>query len=98
MSIKFSKTHISRGGTDSKPGRKMNVYLIAGIVLVAASLSGFAYVTVSVLSYTVQVFRATVLMLLPETAISLLCGIFGGYTIGISRRLREAEHPGSSAS
>ena len=70
----------------------MNVYLGAGIVLVAASFFGFAYVTFSVLSYTVQVFKTTVLMLLPETAVSLLCGIFGGYMIGISRRLHEANH------
>ena len=65
----------------------MNVYSVAGIVLIAASFFGLIYVTASVLSYTVQVFKTTVLMLLPETAVSLLCGIFGGYFVGISRRL-----------
>jgi len=93
-----SKTHISQAGIDSKSGRKMNVYLGAGIALIAASFFGFIYVTASVLSYTVQVFKTTVLMLLPETAVSLLCGIFGGYLIGISRRLHESDHSESAVS
>jgi TRAP-type uncharacterized transport system fused permease subunit len=71
----------------------MSTYLTAGIVLIAASLFGFFYVTFSILSYTVEIFRATVLMLLPETTVSLLCGILGGYLIGLSRRTREPVEP-----
>lgn len=73
----------------------MNTYLTAGIVLIAASLFGFMYVTLSILSYTVQVFRMTVLSLLPETAVALFCGIFGGYFLGVSRKIHE---PGQTAS
>jgi hypothetical protein len=76
----------------------MNTYLGAGIVLVAASFLGFTYVAASVSSYPVQVFRSTVLLLLPETAVSLLCGVFGGYFIGISRRLHESDHSPSAVS
>lgn len=71
----------------------MSTYLTAGIVLIAASLFGFLYVTFSILSYTVEIFRATVLMLLPESAVSLLCGIIGGYFIGLSRRIHEPIKP-----
>ena len=76
----------------------MNVYLGAGIALVAASFFGFTYVTASVLLYTVQVFRTTVLMLLPETAVSLTCGIFGGYLIGISKGFRASDRSESAVS
>lgn len=65
----------------------MSTYLTAGIILIVASLFGFLYVSFSILSYTVQVFRATVLMLLPESAVSLFCGILGGYLLGLSRRI-----------
>ena len=68
----------------------MNVYLGAGIALVAASFLGLAYVAASVSLYPVQVFRSTVLLLLPETAVSFLCGIVGGYLIG-SRRIDKSD-------
>ena len=68
----------------------MNAYLGAGIALIAASLFGFLYVTFSMLSFTVEIFRMTLLMLLPEIATSLFCGILGGYLLGISRRIPES--------
>lgn len=83
---------------DSKLGRKMNSYFGAGIALVVASFLGFTYVAASVSLYPVQVFRSTVLLLLPETAVSLLCGIFGGYLIGISRRLHKSDPSESTVS
>ena len=78
---------------DSPSGRRMNAYLCASIVLIAASLFGFLYVTFSILSYTVQVFKTTLIMLLPETAASLFCGILGGYLLGISGRTTRCNMP-----
>ncbi len=76
----------------------MSTYLTAGIILITASLFGFLYVTFSILLYTVQVFRTTVLMLLPETAVSLFCGIVGGYFLGLSRRIHEPAQTESEVS
>jgi hypothetical protein len=76
----------------------MNAYSGAGIALIVASLFGFLYVTFSVLSFTVEIFRTTILMLLPEIAVSIFCGILGGYLIGISGRIPESDHAETASS
>jgi hypothetical protein len=76
----------------------MNAYLGAGIALITASLFGFLYVTFSMLSFTVEIFRMTLLMLLPEIAVSLFCGILGGYLLGISRKIPESDRTETAVS
>jgi hypothetical protein len=83
---------------DSHSRRRMNAYLGAGVALIVASLFGFLYVTFSILSFTVEIFRMTLLMLLPEIAVSLFCGILGGYLLGISRRTPESSQVESAVS
>jgi hypothetical protein len=83
---------------DSHSRRKMNAYLGAGIALIAASLFGFLYVTFSVLSFTVEIFRMTLLLLLPEIGASLFCGILGGYLVGISKGTPESSQVQSAVS
>jgi hypothetical protein len=76
----------------------MNAYLGAGTALIAGSLFGFLYVTFSMLSFTVEIFRMTLLMLLPEIAVSLFCGILGGYLLGISRKITESDRTETAVS
>jgi hypothetical protein len=63
---------------------KMDQNLAAGISLIIISLAGFSYVIVTVSLYPEQaiVYRSNLLWLLLQSAVSLFCGILGGYIIG----------------
>jgi len=71
-------------------GRKMDQNLAAGICLIIISLAGFSYVIVTVSLYPEQaiVFKSNLLWLLLQFAVSLLCGILGGYIIGGHKETR----------
>jgi hypothetical protein len=62
----------------------MDQNLAAGIGLIIISLAGFSYVLITVSLYPEQaiVFKSNLLWLLLQSAVSLLCGILGGYIIG----------------
>ena len=68
----------------------MDQNLAAGICLIIISLAGFSYVIVTVSLYPEQaiVFKSNLLWLLLQFAVSLLCGILGGYIIGGHKETR----------
>ncbi len=70
--------------------RKMDQNLAAGIGLIIISLAGFSYVIITVSLYPEQaiVFKSNLLWLLLQSAVSMLCGILGGYIIGCYKETR----------
>ena len=73
--------------------RNMDQDLAAGIGLIIISLAGFSYVFGTVMFYPEQaiVFKSTLLWLLAELAVSLTCGILGGYLIGCLRKTSQED-------